>query len=54
MRLKTNCGSLYYPKNLGIKGYKVQLTQEIKPADHQKSSAFDDWAHEMYENDRKF
>ncbi|CAB3225785.1 unnamed protein product [Arctia plantaginis] len=30
-------------KDLGLKAYKVQLTQELKPADHQQRRVFADW-----------
>ena len=41
-------------KDLGLKAYKVQLTQELKPADHQQRRVFADWVLEMHENDPVF
>ena len=41
-------------KDLGLKAYKVQLTQELKPADHQQRRVFADWVLEMHENDPEF
>ena len=41
-------------KDLGLKAYKVQLTQELKPADHQQRRVFVDWDLEMHENDPEF
>ena len=41
-------------KDLGLKAYKVQWTQELKPADHQQLRFFADWVLEMHENDPVF
>src|ERR1700712_2636076 len=41
-------------KDLGLKAYTVQLTQEFKPADHQQRRVFADWVVEMHENDLEF
>lgn len=40
-------------KNLGLKTYKVQSTQELKQADQQQRYVFADWATEKHENDPK-
>lgn len=41
-------------KDLGLKAYKLQLTQELKPSDHQQRRVFADWVVEMHENDPEF
>ena len=41
-------------KDLGLKAYKVQLTQEFKPVDHEQCRDFADWVLEMHENDPEF
>nr|XP_022920706.1 uncharacterized protein LOC111429121 [Onthophagus taurus] len=41
-------------KDLGLKAYKLQLTQELKPSDHQQRRIFADWVVEMHENDPEF
>ncbi|XP_053946532.1 uncharacterized protein LOC128855555 [Anastrepha ludens] len=40
--------------DLGLKAYKVQLIQELKPADHQQRRVFAYWVVEMHENDLEF
>ena len=37
-------------KDLGLNANKVQLTQQLKPADHQQRRGFAVWALEMHEN----
>ena len=43
-------------KDLCLKAYKVQLTQELKPADHKKClcRVFANWVLEMHENEPEF
>ena len=41
-------------KNLCLKAYKVQLTQELKPADHQQRRVFVNWVLKMHENEPDF
>ena len=41
-------------KDLCLKAYKVQLTQELKPVDHQQRHVFANWVLEMQENELEF
>ena len=41
-------------KDLGLHPYKIKLTQELKPLDHQKRRTFVDWAEQQLENDPDF
>ena len=41
-------------KDLGLKAFKVQLTQELKPVDHHKRRIFADWVLQMHQNDPDF
>lgn len=41
-------------KVLGRKTYEVQLTKELKPADHRQRGVFADCIPEMHENYREF
>ena len=36
---------------LGLHPYKIKLTQELKPLDHQKRHMFVNWAEQQLEND---
>ena len=38
----------------GLHPYKIQLTQELKPLDHQKRRMFVYWAEQQLENDSEF
>ena len=40
--------------NLGQHPYKIKLTQELKPLDHQKCRMFVNWAEQQLENDLDF
>lgn len=40
--------------DLGMKAYKVQLVQELKPEDHSHRRNFVDWIQQMNENDHDF
>ena len=39
--------------DLGLHPYKIKLTQELKPLDHQKRHMFVNWAEQQLENDSK-
>ncbi|XP_033213781.1 uncharacterized protein LOC117170846 [Belonocnema kinseyi] len=41
-------------KDLGLHPYKIKLTQELKPLDHQKQRMFLNWAEQQLENDPDF
>ncbi|XP_033213870.1 uncharacterized protein LOC117170932 [Belonocnema kinseyi] len=41
-------------KDLGPHPYKIKLTQELKPLDHQKRRIFVNWAEQQLENDPDF
>ncbi|XP_050530953.1 uncharacterized protein LOC126899769 [Daktulosphaira vitifoliae] len=41
-------------KDLGLHPYKIKLTQELKPLDHQKRRMFVNWAEQQLENDPDF
>ena len=41
-------------KDLCLKAPKVQLTQELNPADHQQRRVFANWVLEMHENKPEF
>lgn len=41
-------------KDLSLKAFKVQLTQELKPVDHHKRRIFADWVLQMHQNDPDF
>ena len=41
-------------QDLCLKAYKVQLTQELKPADHQQRRFIAKWVLEMHENEPEF
>lgn len=41
-------------KDLGLRAYKIQLVQEIKPSDHKKRRDFADFAHEQLAADPEF
>ena len=41
-------------KDLSLKAHKVQLTQELKPADHQHSRVFANWVLKIHENEPKY
>lgn len=43
---------LYY--DFGLEAHTVQLTQELKPADHQQYRFFADWVLEMHESYLEF
>ena len=40
--------------DLGLHPYKIKLTQELKPLDHQKRRMFVNWAEQQLENDSDF
>lgn len=40
--------------DLGLKAYKIQLTHQIKPRDHEQRRLFIDWVLEMQRNDPSF
>lgn len=44
----------YLHKDLDIKAYKIQLTEKIKPADHEQHCMFVNWVLEMSINDPNF
>ncbi|XP_033225886.1 uncharacterized protein LOC117178566 [Belonocnema kinseyi] len=41
-------------KDLGLHPYKIKLTQEVKPLDHQKRCMFVNWAEQQLENNPDF
>lgn len=41
-------------KDLSLHAYKIQLTQELKPADHLNRRTFADWVHEQRQIDEDF
>ena len=41
-------------KVLWFKAYKVQLAQQLKPAEHQQRHVFVNWVMEMHKNEAEF
>lgn len=41
-------------KDLGLKAYKVQLTQQLMPTDHQQRRVFAEWVIEMHQANQEF